>query len=161
MTLRDDVRWLREAADGLLVGWLPPRLPKWSTSEGEQLGWLVLLLWRKYYDASMERLAAQTEAARLAGDVDGLREANARLTDVLDADERAAAFDALSQANRPIGYYWIVDDNRLQLGYWDGNGWWSALWPGGYLTDGMGNRPLQVVSRQLRAPVLPPGATET
>lgn len=75
MSLRDDVRWLREAADGLLVGWLPPRLPKWATSEGEQLGWLVLLLWRKFYDASMERLAAQTEAARLAGEVDGLRRA--------------------------------------------------------------------------------------
>jgi hypothetical protein len=84
VSLRDDVRWLREAADGLLVGWLPSRLPKWTTSEGEQLGWLILLLWRKYSDASMARSTLEAENKRLKGDVDGLRETNQHLTDLLD-----------------------------------------------------------------------------
>lgn len=90
MSLRDDVRWVREAADGLLVGWLPGRLPKWSTSEGEQLGWLVLLLWQKFYDASMARGRLEAEVARLKDDVDGLRATNERLTDLLDQPPVAA-----------------------------------------------------------------------
>jgi len=84
MTLRDDVRWVCDAADGLLVGWLPGRLPKWSTKEGEKLGWLVLLLWQKFYDASMARGRLEAEVARLKDDVDGLRETNQRLTDLLE-----------------------------------------------------------------------------
>ena len=84
MSLRDDVRWVCDAADGLLIGWLPSRLPKWETKEGEKLGWLVLLLWRMFYDASMARCRLEAEVARLKDDVDGLRETNRRLTDLLD-----------------------------------------------------------------------------
>jgi len=87
MSLRDDVRWVREAADGLLVGWLPGRLPRWSTTEGEQLGWLVLLLWHKFYDASMARIMLEARVQSLEGDVDGLRETNRILTDLLEACE--------------------------------------------------------------------------
>jgi len=88
MSLRDDVHWVCEAADGLLVGWLPGRLPKWTTKEGEKLAWLVLLLWRKFYDASMERVTLEAEVARLRDDVNGLRETNAMLTDLLDERRR-------------------------------------------------------------------------
>lgn len=84
MTLRDDVRWLCDTADGLLVGWLPSRLPPWSTKEGEKLGWLALLLWRKFYDASMKQNVLEAEVRRLKDDVNGLRETNERLTDLLD-----------------------------------------------------------------------------
>jgi hypothetical protein len=84
MSLRDDVRWVREAADGLLVGALPGRLPKWSTSEGEQLGWLVLMLWTKYVEAVMARGRLEAENGRLRDDVDGLRATNERLTDLLE-----------------------------------------------------------------------------
>jgi len=84
MSLRDDVRWVCEAADGLLIGWLPGRLPTWSTKEGEKLGWLVLLLWRKYYDASMARIMLEAQVRQLQDDVDGLRATNERLTNMLE-----------------------------------------------------------------------------
>jgi len=85
MSLRDDVRWVCEAADGLLIGWPHGRLPTWSTKEGEKLGWLVLLLWRKFYDASMARIMLEARVRSLEDDVDGLRETNRVLTDLLEA----------------------------------------------------------------------------
>jgi len=125
MSLRDDVRWVREAADGLLVGWLPGRLPKWSTSEGEQLGWLVLLLWRKFYDASMARTVLEAEVQTLKGDVDGLRATNERLTDLLDQPEREEVVEALAVTGRQIGNYWVqeFDGDPMEIALWDGTVW--------------------------------------
>lgn len=91
MSLRDDVRWVCDAADGFLYGALPGRLPAaWSTREGEKLAWLVLLLWRKYYDASMARIALEAQVRRLEDNLSGLRETNRILTDELEARGRGA-----------------------------------------------------------------------
>jgi hypothetical protein len=90
VSLRDDVRWVRDAADGLLIGALPGRLPAWSTKEGEQLAWLVLLLWRKYYDASMAHIALEAQVRRLEDNLSGLRDTNRILTDELEARGRGA-----------------------------------------------------------------------
>jgi hypothetical protein len=98
VSLRDDVRWVRELADGLLVGWWPSRLPPWSTKEGEQLGWLVLLLWRRYYEASMARNTLEARVRALEDDVDGLRETNRVLTDLLEAPKNPMASEAGTDA---------------------------------------------------------------
>lgn len=125
MSLRDDVRWVCDAADGLLVGWLPGRLPKWATKEGEKLGWLVLLLWQKFYDASMARGRLEAEAARLRDDVDGLRTTNERLTDMLEEPQREVAASAL--AAMPPGYYWVAYDVEApMIAYWSGSDWQCA-----------------------------------
>jgi hypothetical protein len=128
MSLRDDVRWVRDAADGLLVGALPGRLPKWSTSEGEQLGWLVLMLWTKYVETTMARGRLEAEVARLKDDVNGLRDTNERLTDMLlDEARREATVAALVGDDRPAGYYWVHrydGDTDPTLAFWDEMGWW-------------------------------------
>jgi hypothetical protein len=153
VSLRDDVRWVREAADGLLVGWLPGRLPKWSTSEGEQLGWLVLLLWRKFYDAAMARITLEAEVARLKGDVDGLRETNERLTDLLDQPAREAATAALAGDARPPGYYWVMTASEgPHVASWDGHAWWCGDW--------VRRSVKPVVRRVLSGPLAPPTGTE-
>jgi hypothetical protein len=130
VSLRDDVRWVCDAADGLLIGWLPGRLPKWTTKEGEKLGWLVLLLWQKFYDASMARGRLEAEVARLRDDVDGLRTTNERLTDLLEAPDREAAAMALAQPSIAPGFYWISIDTAKdgrplgQVAFWDRSEWW-------------------------------------
>ena len=90
MSLRDDVRWVCDVAHGLTVGALPIWPRGWSTKEGEKLAWLVLILWRKYYDASMARIMLEARVRSLEGDVDGLRETNRILTDLLEAPRRGA-----------------------------------------------------------------------
>lgn len=91
LSLRDDVRWVRELADGLLVGWWPCRLPPWSTKEGESLGWLVLLLWRRYYEASSASIMLEARVRALEDNVDGLRETNRILTDLLEPPKNPMA----------------------------------------------------------------------
>ncbi len=129
MTLRDDVRWLCETADGLLVGWCPSRLPFWSTKEGEKLGWLVLLLWRKFYDASMARITLEAEVSRLKDDVDGLRATNEQLTDLLDQHERETVCAVLTGSERPDGFYWVQisregEEQETTVAQWATNQWW-------------------------------------
>lgn len=87
-TLRDDVRALREAADGLIVGCAPPSWAwgGWGTSEGAQLAWLIAILWRKYYEAAMARIALEARVRGLEDEVSGLRDTNERLTDLIDRD---------------------------------------------------------------------------
>lgn len=156
MSLRDDVRWVCDAADGLLVGWLPPRLPKWTTKEGEKLGWLVLLLWQKFYDASMARGRLEAEVARLKDDVDGLRETNERLTDLLERPEREAAVAALGTGlvSEP-GHYWVkFAGEEPDVAHWDGTNWWiceAELPPS---SDGEPNAVPLISGR-----IVPPGAT--
>lgn len=84
MSLRFDVRELRDLADGLLVGWVPSRLPEWTTSEGGALAWFLLAMWRKYYDASVARLNLEARVRILEDNVDGLRETNRILTDEVE-----------------------------------------------------------------------------
>lgn len=150
MSLRDDVRWVCDTADGLLIGWLPGRLPKWTTKEGEKLGWLVLLLWQKFYDASMARGRLEAEVARLKDDVDGLRETNERLTDMLDQPEREVAAAALSAQPRASGYYWVSAlDGSEEVAFWDGEIWQFAgsAWK---------HAPVPVLSGRLQPPAATP-----
>ena len=88
MSLRDDVRILRDAADGLVIGWLPGWRYTWSTKEGEKLGWLILILWRKYYESTTARSHLQAKVASLTSDVDGLRTTNEILTTQTETLER-------------------------------------------------------------------------
>ena len=149
MSLRDDVRWVCDAADGLLIGWLPGRLPKWATKEGEKLGWLVLLLWRKFYEASMARINLEAEVNRLKDDVDGLRTTNERLTDLLDQPSREAVAAALSGCPSEPGYYWVrVPDGEKVVAYWDGDDW---HFPGGGVPP-----PATLLSGVITPPATPP-----
>jgi len=99
MSLRDDVRWVCDVADGLTVGALPIWPREWSTKEGAKLAWLILILWRQYYDASMARIGMERQVRRLEGDVDGLRETNRVLTDLLDPPKNAMAGEARADAD--------------------------------------------------------------
>ena len=99
MALRDDVRWVCDVADGLTVGALPIWPRGWSTKEGEKLAWLILILWRKYYDASMARIMLEARVRALEDNVDGLRETNQRLTDLLEARRNPMAGEARADAD--------------------------------------------------------------
>lgn len=153
MSLRDDVRWVCDTADGLLVGWLPSRLPPWSTKEGEKLGWLVLLLWRKFYDAAVARSALEAEVVRLKDDVDGLRETNERLTELLDQPRRKAVVAALGTS--PVlqpGYYWLrFHQQEPEVAYWDGASWWFCETRVGVI------RRVPFISGQIHPPGVPDG----
>lgn len=85
MSLRDDVLWLCDFADGVTIGWLPTWPGRWSTAYGNKLAWLIVILWRRYYDAAMARTTLEARVASLEGDVDGLRKANEILTNLLEA----------------------------------------------------------------------------
>ena len=84
VTLRDDVRELRWMADGLTVGWAPSVFPKWTTSEGGQLAWLIVILWKRYAESARKASGLEARVAHLEREVDGLRTTNERLTDLLD-----------------------------------------------------------------------------
>lgn len=87
MTLRDDVRWLRDVVDGMLVGWVFGRPPPWTTKEGEKLSELVQQLYRKWYEKTTRVSVLEAENHQLRNEVDAQRWTNERLTERVEALE--------------------------------------------------------------------------
>lgn len=85
MSLRDDVRWVRDAADSMLHGGLPSWPPAWTTREGEHLAMLVADLHARWFGAAMDLAGAQGESKALRAEVDAERSTNERLTAEVEA----------------------------------------------------------------------------
>jgi hypothetical protein len=85
VSLRSDLRWIRDALDCRLHGALPTYPPNWHTQTGKWLAGGIEELWRKYYETAMENMTLHAKVAHLTAEVDGLRATNEILTDESEA----------------------------------------------------------------------------
>jgi hypothetical protein len=84
MSLRDDVRWIEDALDSILLGALPLWPQKWTTVTGQRIAAMVQRLYRQRTEAMLATSAHEGEKARLLAEIDGLRTTNERLTNMLE-----------------------------------------------------------------------------